>query len=230
MIAVVAGAAAGVAGGVSLAVAAAGAVALAAAAILTPQGALRAATLVVAAALAAAADGGLARERALASPLGDWLDRHAPGARADEPVIVFGTLTDDAALVEEGARLVIDVERLGDGEVSYDVRGRIQVHVSGAMAAPAIARWVAGSRVRAPVMLRRADLLVNPGGPTESGSCFGASSTCWARSRAPRSYPCSRRCRRSIASRPASDGTSATWQRATSRPTPSNRRPSSSRS
>jgi len=167
MIAVVAGAAAGVAGGVSLAVAAAGAVALAAAAILTPQGALRAATLVVAAALAAAADGGLARERALASPLGDWLDRHAPGARADEPVIVFGTLTDDAALVEEGARLVIDVERLGDGEVSYDVRGRIQVHVSGAMAAPAIARWVAGSRVRAPVMLRRADLLVNPGGPTE---------------------------------------------------------------
>jgi competence protein ComEC len=121
------------------------------------------------AALAAggAAHGAFARDRAVAPPIVEWLDRTADAsARVLDPVLVRGRIVADAGRTDFGVRLVIDVREIREAGWRA-APGRIQVYVAGELAASRMADWTAGREVSAPVSLRRPQVLQNPGGSSE---------------------------------------------------------------
>lgn len=123
---------------------------------------------IVAGAAAAGYSSGASRARALYAPsLLAWFDASVTGE--SDPVLVEGLLRDDAAVVEYGALLTIDVQRagVGSGERSA-VRGGVRLTVGGAPSASAVAAWRAGRAVRLPVTLRRPLTFSNPGVPDDA--------------------------------------------------------------
>ncbi len=136
-------------------------------AVAWPPGRTRRLLLVAATFAAAAADGALARERALASPLAVWLDDRAPDGRLDEPVRVAGTIAEDASMSTEDVRLTVDVRRIELDGRWFDVRGRLQAGVAGSISRARAAQWRAGRAVEAPVALRTLDVWRDPGSPGE---------------------------------------------------------------
>jgi competence protein ComEC len=165
----VAAAMAGITAGVGWDVSPARALALATAsvslAIASDRAVWRRALVVAAIAAAGAAHGAGARARALAPPLGVWLDARAPEGRAGEPVLVRGRLAADAARAPAGVRLLIDVHEVREDGVWRRAPGRVQAHVAGSLAGPRVDDWRGGRAIRAPVALRRPQLLRNPGAP-----------------------------------------------------------------
>jgi competence protein ComEC len=101
--------------------------------------------------------GAAARDRILFAPLWSWTG----------PVVVGGRLIDDAATIDGVARVFVEVNSIEDGRETYPVRGRIQAYVSGELAAGSVRDWKAGRWIRAPVTLRRPQVWLNPGGPSE---------------------------------------------------------------
>ena len=140
---------------------------LASLALAAGRGAPARALVLAALLCGATAHGALARERALAPPLLAWFDAAAgSGDRAAGVVPIDGYLRTDAALVEGGVRLTIDVTSLRADDGGWiRAPGRVQAHVAGTLAAAQASAWTAGRRIRAPVLLRRPPVAVNPGGP-----------------------------------------------------------------
>lgn len=165
---VVAGVALGVASYAAAPLAVAAALAAASLAVAFERGPLR--RLLGAGVLAAlaVAHGAAARDRALAPPLVAWFDAQVAAVRADAPLAVTGVIAEDAALVDDAARLVVDVARICDGDECWPVAGRVQLRVTGAAAPEAARRWTRGRAVRAPALLREPDVRRNPGGPSEA--------------------------------------------------------------
>jgi competence protein ComEC len=114
-------------------------------------------------ALAMCAWGAAARDRAVAPPLVTWFDRTS---RGDGPVAIDGILAADATLAPAGVKLLIDVAAVREGGIWHPAAGRLQAHVSGDLASSRFAEWVRGRPVRAPVALRRPQVLLNFGGPS----------------------------------------------------------------
>ena len=159
----------GVACGVILALPAPGpclaaALTLLSAAVLSPPSHGR--TFVAAAVvLASIAHGAAARDRVLDAPI-------AAFAASEEDlrrplVIVTGRLVSDATAVDSGVRLLIDVDAIDDDRGAHVVSGRIQALVAGDLAAGSILDWTAGRSIRAPMTVRRPQVALNPGGPSE---------------------------------------------------------------
>ena len=161
----VAGVAAGVVSSVRSTDAAAVALASGSIAIVCSSAANRRRVLAGACLAAAVGYGAAAREHALNSPLASWLDAHAPNGRLDVPARVEGTIAEDASVSDAGVRLTIDVDRMMTDRDWLVMSGRLQVAVAGAIAFPRYAAWRAGRRVAAPVTLRTARRVAQPGKP-----------------------------------------------------------------
>ncbi len=133
---------------------------------------VRRALVLVCAASALAAEGAVARDRALAPPLAAWLrasaapDFAASAARTAEPVRMIGVLATDASWADGSASLVVDVTEIHDARGSHQVAGRVQAHVAGALAAGAVGGWTEGRPIRLAVTLRAPRVPRNPGGPS----------------------------------------------------------------
>lgn len=127
--------------------------------------------------LGAAAWGALARDHALTPPILQWFEaRGGDAARLDRPVIVTGRLVADAAVRETGVTMLVDVAGVRDvhGE-KQPATGRVVLAVAGDLAQAMVQAWTAGRTVEAPVLLRRPQVWLNPGG----------SSVRWQRLRSP---------------------------------------------
>lgn len=162
---VVAGVAAGVALPVDPAAAAALALAGASAAVAIDGAGQRRLVLVASLTAAAVAYGADVRARDLSRPLVTWFEAWAPGGRAGRPVMVDGTLVEDATVTDTGVRLVIDVGRIRLSGRWVDRAGCVQVTVAGTIAPARASSWRAGRHVRAPVLLRRPQVWRDPGSP-----------------------------------------------------------------
>ncbi len=132
----------------------------------------RVGALLVCLAGGALADGAWRRDRRLMPPLLAWFAHSGVETRNEEPVWVDGTLIEDAEPAEEGVRLAIGVQsvrQIGGAGRRAGVRapGEIQVHVSGNLAARELDGWTAGRPIGAPVLLRRPQVYLNPGSPSE---------------------------------------------------------------
>lgn len=118
---------------------------------------------IAAGATAAGYSSGAARTRALYSPsLLTWFD--ASVSSDSDPVMVSGTLREDAAVLGYGVLLTIDVAEAGVGRgAPAPVTGGVRVTVGGAPPPSAVHRWRAGRRVRLFTSLRRPLTFSNPG-------------------------------------------------------------------
>jgi competence protein ComEC len=120
---------------------------------------------------AAAAYAASARDQLLAPAVARFVTAAPPGetdraGRSAAPVLLEGILAEDAARVDGGVRLTVDVDRARDAAGWHSTRGRVQVLVAGSLAGPVLEHWSAGRRLQAPVLLRRLHTLQNPGGPS----------------------------------------------------------------
>jgi competence protein ComEC len=148
--------------------AAAGSFGIAAAALaLVSHHQLRHACLLLLIVAGAAANGALARERALASPLEAWFLRLAPDDRIGDPILTRGRLAEDAVATDIGVRLIVDVEQVYVRGWQR-IHGRAQVHVNGALSAAYLSAWTARRGFTAPVIFRRPQIFRNPGSGDES--------------------------------------------------------------
>jgi len=118
--------------------------------------------LVASALLVGASLGHSAAVRAYRPPILDWFGS-APGSRA--PVLLHGTIREDAAPTPTGASLVVDVERIGECE--RGALGGVRLSVAGTLAAGSMGEWRAGRLVRVRATLREPVPYRNPGVPDE---------------------------------------------------------------
>ena len=95
--------------------------------------------------------------RAYAPPLLRWFALHEPR----EPVLLEGTLREDAILTPQGVSLPLTVERAG----AENAAGGVRVSIGGSLAAAHAGEWRRGRRVRMPVLLRRPSVYRDPGVP-----------------------------------------------------------------
>jgi competence protein ComEC len=110
-------------------------------------------------------------DRAEHSALRRWFDARSgegeadPRGRRDEPVLVRGWLTRDAAVTESGASLQVAVSHLSVGGAWEPVEGGLSVAIGGVLAGPAAGEWRAGRLVEFPATLRTAARYLNIGVP-----------------------------------------------------------------
>ena len=107
--------------------------------------------------------GAQATRAATHTSLAAWHAERASDPTAAEVAIVTGRLLRDALPAEYGARLLVEVERVRAGGRDFALAGGLRVTVGGSFVAGRIDGWVAGRRVRMPVLLRRAPRYLNPG-------------------------------------------------------------------
>ena len=107
--------------------------------------------------------GAHATRAAAHSPLAAWYEARASDPRSAEVAVVTGRLERDALPAEYGARLEVQVERVRAAGRDMPLAGGLRVTVGGRFVAGRIEQWVAGRRVRMPVLLRRAPRYLNPG-------------------------------------------------------------------
>ena len=116
--------------------------------------------------------GNQANGDALGMPLGTWFDRNLPPHEYQLFATIEGTLRADAVRGPNGVTLSIDVDRLVFDNEHRATSGGVIVGVGGDLASGRLAKWRAGRRVRAPVMLRRPAKYLDPGVP-DSQRGFG---------------------------------------------------------
>lgn len=149
---------------------------LVAAASVSPVVPAHARRLAVAVAFAAAAVafGVSARDSALRSPLVSALgplldDRFAPPVWLEGRVADDATVSGDAVLGSGDVVIVsIDVTRARVADRWRPVSGRATISIGGRSAAESAASWTRGRRLVAPVLVRRPQIWLNFGGPTEA--------------------------------------------------------------
>jgi competence protein ComEC len=120
---------------------------------------------VVLAAVAALHGAGAIRQKVdppILAALGASMD-----SRTAAPVWMSGILREDAAISPDGVSLLVDVDRVNVEGADRPVRGRVQIGVSGDPGDRAVALWTRGRRIGAPVLVRRPQIWLNPGGPSE---------------------------------------------------------------
>jgi competence protein ComEC len=83
----------------------------------------------------------------------------------DEPVVVEGTLRQDASLGATGVVMRLAIDRIWLSPHPEIAPGGVSVVVAGGMAAAGLGAWTEGRRVRAPVVLRRPARYLNDGVP-----------------------------------------------------------------
>ena len=103
--------------------------------------------------------GAIAADRAYAPPLLLWFSQHP----TPEPVVLEGTLREDAAQTSFGVSLALEVERV-EGE---RVAGGVRLSVAGSLAPSAAAGWRRGRRIRVPAILREPSVFRDPGVPDD---------------------------------------------------------------
>jgi competence protein ComEC len=103
--------------------------------------------------------GCIAAERTYHPPLLAWFYAH----RISEPVVVEGTLREDASVTAHGVSLPLNIERVNGRPVT----GGVRVSVTGAMAPAYAAQWRRGRRVRVPASLREPSAYSDPGVPND---------------------------------------------------------------
>ena len=115
-------------------------------------------------AVGGAALGATHRTAALETPLARWFDER-PGARAGRvgPVLLEGRLRADAMTTDYGARLDIQVARVGAVGKMLTSSGGVRLSVGGRRWAARLGDWRAGRQVRASATLRRPAAYRNPG-------------------------------------------------------------------
>ena len=86
-----------------------------------------------------------------------WFALHQPR----DPVLLEGTLREDAIPTPQGVSLSLNVERAGAQEVA----GGVRVSIGGSLSAAHAGEWRRGRRVRMPVLLRRPTVYRDPGVP-----------------------------------------------------------------
>jgi competence protein ComEC len=104
--------------------------------------------------------GWIAAERSYAPPLLAWHDVRKPS----EPVVLEGTLLEDASAGVQGVSIAIAADRINSEPVS----GGVRLSVAGSIAAASAGEWRRGRRVRLPALLRRPSVYRNPGVPDEA--------------------------------------------------------------
>lgn len=135
------------------------------------RGAMRTASLVAAGFAGASLYGGWALDNAIHPTLRTHLDARFGGfavessgaGRLEEPVVVEGILLHDA--IRAGGRTVLrlDVRRLWLDGRSHRVAGGVSLGVAGTVTPGQVRRWTAGTRLRAPALLRRPTTYRNAG-------------------------------------------------------------------
>lgn len=114
-----------------------------------------------------------AQQRAVRSPLRQYLDEHFGGfaidsaetGRNETPIQIEGQLLSDAVPTESGANLRVRVRRVAADGWPDPVDGGASLTVVGTLAGDAIDRWRAGRTVRAPAVLRRPARYLDAGVP-----------------------------------------------------------------
>jgi competence protein ComEC len=108
-----------------------------------------------------------ASTRELLSPsLLSWFDSLA--GETGEPVVLEGTLRDDAPLFEYGAALTLNVDSAAPvGAAPLRRRGGVRLIVGGDPPRESVSEWRAGRRVRVTAILRYPASFSNPGVPDE---------------------------------------------------------------
>ena len=107
--------------------------------------------------------GAHATRAATRTSLAAWYEAHGSDPRAAEVAVVTGRLLRDALPAEYGARLLVEVEQVRAHGRDMPLAGGLRVAVGGQFVAGRSDEWVAGRRVRMPVLLRRAPRYLNPG-------------------------------------------------------------------
>lgn len=107
--------------------------------------------------------GAHATRAATRTSLAAWYEARGSDPRAAEVAVVTGRLLRDALPAEYGARLLVEVEQVRAHGRDVPLAGGLRVAVGGQFVAGRSAEWVAGRRVRMPVLLRRAPRYLNPG-------------------------------------------------------------------
>lgn len=95
--------------------------------------------------------------------LAAWYETHGSDPRNADVAVVTGRLLRDALPAEYGARLLVEVEHVRAHGRSVPLAGGLRVAVGGRFVGGRSEEWVAGRRVRMPVLLRRAPRYLNPG-------------------------------------------------------------------
>jgi competence protein ComEC len=114
------------------------------------------------ASLAASSAGGV-----YAPPLLRWFE--ARGGSAATPVVIDGTLREDAAWSPAGAWVIVDVRQIssvavtGRGSWRQETSGGARITIAGMVAPWRLAAWRAGRRVRMPAFLRLPATYIDPG-------------------------------------------------------------------
>lgn len=106
-----------------------------------------------------------------ATSLEAWFDAH--DGDGSDPSTVIGVLREDAAAVEYGALLTLDVTGVcagacARGRAPDAAVGGLRVSVGGTVSESAIQRWRAGRTVAMPALLRAPTTFRNPGVPNEA--------------------------------------------------------------
>ncbi len=144
-------------------------------------------TVAVAAAIGYAACGMALGERAatdaIDTPLRAMANEIAPGfllgasewGTIDAPVMLAGTLRDDASVAADDVRLTVDADSLVHSDAwrslptvwkaEVPTAGGVRVTVRGDLARTLSDRWTAGRRIRAPILLRRPGRYLDDGVP-----------------------------------------------------------------
>lgn len=87
------------------------------------------------------------------------------GDRAPDLVLVTGRLEEDAAPLDEGARLLVALDSIAIDGRTHHCRSRVLLTVAGQVPAGAAVEWRRGRRIRAPALLRRPARYLNAGVP-----------------------------------------------------------------
>ena len=107
--------------------------------------------------------GGAVTRDLLAPPLLQWFETQ--GEDEDGPVLVQGTLREDAAVLPYGVVLTVDVETVSTWSGANAAPGGARLVVGGALDPDAVLEWRAGRTIRASAALRLPMTFDNPGVP-----------------------------------------------------------------
>ncbi len=123
------------------------------------------AAIAAAACVAGAALAADAGRRATRPPLVAALEARPGVIGGPAPVRLEGRLRRDAEVVDDGARLALDVERAGGAGWTVEASGLVRLSVRGSLAPAYAGTWRAGRRVRLWALLRAPGVHRNPGDP-----------------------------------------------------------------
>ena len=123
------------------------------------------AAVAAASCLAGAALAADAGRRARRPPLLAALEARPAVIGGAEPVRLEGRLRRDAEVVDEGARLDLDVARVAAGGWTAGTSGAVRLSVRGSLSPRLAGAWRAGRRVRLWALVRAPGVFRNPGDP-----------------------------------------------------------------